>query len=68
MTEKIQKYQVIKFDSFDYFYLEKKNSTDRQTDRPTDRPTDNRQLWWTPYPYMLVFLGQAELVRLFKFC
>ena len=42
MTEKIQKYQIIKFDSFDFLITSilKKISTHRQTDRPTDRPTD----------------------------
>ena len=42
MTEKIQKYQIIKFDSFDFLIILilKKISTDRQTDRPTDRQTD----------------------------
>ena len=39
MTKKNQKYQIIKFDFFDYFYLEKKFL---QTDRPTDRPTDRQ--------------------------
>ena len=45
MTEKDQKYQIIKFDSFDFLIILmlKKNfyrQTDRKTDRPTDRPTD----------------------------
>ena len=42
MTEKIQKYQIIKFDSFDFLIILiwKKNSTDRQTDRQTFGPIE----------------------------
>ena len=37
MTEKIQKYQIIKFDCFDFLIiLMLKNNFYRQTDRPTD--------------------------------
>ena len=46
MTEKIQKYQIIKFDSFDFLIIlilkKKILHTDRQTDRQTDQQTDRQ--------------------------
>ena len=40
MTEKIQKYQIIKFDSFDFLIILILNKNFyRQTDRQTDRQT-----------------------------
>ena len=61
MTEKIQKYQIIKFDSFDFLIILILNKnfyrpTDRQTDRPTDRQTD---IW--PYRSDLPSLKKGNL-------